>query len=257
MNTISAIEFSRAMSSPTRIDILRLLATKDMTAGEIASKLSVKTMTVRHHLNILSRIGMVKEAGQERREIGRPVVRYRVTRKPMSVEFPRRHYEILSEILLQSLIRALGREKTKITLRQMGRAFGANLARDLTAKHGVESWDMKALKEYLVEKHLDEIGAVPEIVEATDRSVKFRTHNCLLSELAREYPDFACDGFDCYLFKAVVSGTIGKADVEQVRCIGRGDPYCEYAIRSPRPTGRAAVTYARAGRPLLTSKKSA
>lgn len=222
------------MSSAMRVGILRLLATKDMTVGEIASKLSLKTLTVRHHLNILSRIGMVEEAGQERREVGRPVVKYRVTRRPMSVEFPRRHYEILSKILLQSLIRALGRKKTKSTLRQMGREFGAALARDLTAKYGVQKWNMRALKEYFVEQHLEEIGTVPEIVQATDRSVSFRMHNCLLSELAKEYPDFACDGFDCCMFDAAVKGMIGEADVEQVRCIAHGDPYCEYLIRSLR-----------------------
>jgi len=234
MSTITAIEFSRGMSSPTRVDMLRLLATKDMSAGDIATKLSLKTMTVRHHLSILQRIGMVEQVGQERRKVGRPVVKYRVTRKPMSIEFPRRHYEILSQILLQSLVHTLGREKAKVTLRQRGREFGANLARELTEKHGIQKWNMKALREYLVEQHLNEIGAVPEIVDATDRSIRFRMHNCLLSELAKEYPDFACDGFDCYMFEAVMKGTIGKADVEQARCAARGDPYCEYVVRSSR-----------------------
>ena len=243
--TLSIVDFSRAMSSATRVGMLRLLATKDMTVGEIASSLSLKTMTVRHHLNILTRIGMVKEAGQERRDVGRPVVRYRVTRRPMSVEFPRRHYEILSEILLQGLIRALGREGTKSTLQQMGREFGANLAKDLTAKYGVEKWNIETLKEYLVEKHLDEMGAVPEVVEATDRLVRFRTHNCLLSELAKKYPDFACDGFDCYMFEAAVKGTIGKADVEQAKCVAHGDPYCEYVIRAVRAHNRTDPTHPR------------
>jgi len=232
MLTLSAIEFSKAMSSRSRVDMLRLLATKDMTADEIAEKLFLKTITVRHHLNMLNRVGMIEVVGEERRKVGRPVVKYRVTQKPMSVEFPRRHYEILSEILVQSLIRTLGREKTKVTLRQMGREFGANVARDLTTKHGVEKWNMKALKEHFVEHHLDEIGAVPEIIQATDRSIKFRMHNCVLSELAKEHPDVVCEGFDDGLFEAVIKGTIGKADVDQVKCIAHGDPYCEYTIRS-------------------------
>jgi len=210
------------------------LATKDMTADEIAGKLSLKTITVRHHLNMLNRIGMIEEVGEERRKVGRPVVRYRVAQKPMSVEFPRRHYEILSEILLESLIRTLGRDRTKLTLRQMGREFGANLARDMTTKYGVEKWNMKAFKEYVVQKHLDEMGAVPEVVEATDRSVKFRMHNCVLSELAKEHPDIVCEGFDDGLFGALIKGTIGKADFEQARCIAHGDPYCEYVILSRR-----------------------
>ena len=232
---MSAIEFSRAMSSRSRINMLKLLATKDMTADEIAEKLFLKTITIRHHLNMLNRIGMIEEVGEERRKVGRPVVRYRLTQKPMSIEFPRRHYEILSDILLQSLIRTLGREKTKATLRQMGREFGANVARDLTAKYGVKKWNMEALKEYLVEKHLDEIGAVPEIIEATDRTVKFKMHNCVLSELAKVHPDIVCEGFDDGLFEAIIKGTIGRADIQQAKCIAHGEPYCEYVIRSPRP----------------------
>jgi len=251
---MSAIEFSRAMSSATRVAMLRLLATKDMTVDEIARKLSVNTMTVRHHLIILSRLGMIKEVGEERRKVGRPVVRYRVTRKPMSVEFPRRHYEILSEILLQSLIHTLGREKAKATLRQMGREFGANLARELTEKHGIEKWNMKALGKHLVEQHLDEIGAVPEIVDATDRSIRFRMHNCLLSELAKEYPDFACDGFDCYMFEALIRRTIGKAEVEQAMCVARGEPYCEYVVRSLRAHNRTGPPHAPAGPNSLTKE---
>jgi len=227
---MSAIEFSRAMSSRSRVNILRLLATRDMSAPEIAKKLLLKTTTVRHHLNLLTRIGMIGEVGEERREIGRPVVKYRVTRKPMSIEFPRRHYEILSEILLQGLIRTLGREGARTTLRHMGREFGTRLARDLTARYAVERWNMKALKRYFVELHLDEIGTLPEIVDATDRTLRFKMHNCLLSELAKHYPDLACDGFDCQLFEAFVKGTIGKAEIEQVRCAAHGDPHCEYRI---------------------------
>jgi len=242
MSTIGAIEFSRAMSSLTRVDMLKLLATKDMSASEIAKKLSVKTMTVRHHLSILHRIGMVEQVGEERRKVGRPFVKYRVTRKPMSVEFPRRHYEILSEILLRSIIHTLGREKAKVTLRQMGRDFGANLARELTRKHRIGKWNMKLLRRCLVEQHLNEIGAVPEIVDATDRSIRFRMHNCLLSELAKEYPDFACDGFDCYMFEAAVKGTIGKADIEQAKCVSHGDPYCEYVIRRARAQNPTSPT---------------
>jgi predicted ArsR family transcriptional regulator len=234
ISTVSAIEFSRAMSSRSRVEMLRLLATKDMSADEIAEKLSLKTITVRHHLNMLNRIGIIVEAGEERRKVGRPVVKYRVAQKPMSIEFPRRHYEILSEILVQSLIRTLGRKKAKATLRQMGREYGASLARDMTTKYGVEKWNMRKLEEYLVEKHLDEIGAAPEIVEATERSVKFKMHNCVLSELAKEYPDVVCEGFDDGLFEAIIKGTIGKADVRQTKCIAHGNPYCEYVIRSQR-----------------------
>lgn len=229
---MSAIEFSKAMSSRSRVNILRLLATKDMTADEIAQKLSLKTITVRHHLNVLNLLGMIKEVGEYRRNVGRPAVRYRVTQKPMSVEFPTRHYEVLSNVLLQGLIRTLGRDRTKVTLAEMGREFGGNLARDLAAKHGIKKWNMRALKKYFVELHLDEIGAVPEIVEATDRSLRYKMHNCVLTELAKQHPDVVCEGFDDGLLEGLVRATIQGAEMKQLKCVGHGDPFCEYVLYS-------------------------
>ncbi len=214
---------------------MKLLATKDMSAAELAQILSLKTITVRHHLNMLKLLGMIREASEQRGKVGRPIVRYHATQKPISVEFPRRHYEIISNILLQGLIRNLGPQKTKTTLWTMGHEFGSNLARELTSKHGVERWDMRMLKKYFVELHLDGMGAVPEIVEVTGQSVRYRIHNCVLSELAREHPDLVCGGFDDGLLDGLLKSTIPRAQAKQLRCVGRGDGFCEYVLYTVRP----------------------
>lgn len=48
-----------ALSSPTRRQILSLLKTRDMTAGEIANQLSVGRSTLSGHFNVLKAADLV------------------------------------------------------------------------------------------------------------------------------------------------------------------------------------------------------
>ena len=48
-----------AMADPTRREILTMLQSRDMTAGEIAERFSVTGATVSHHLKILREAGLV------------------------------------------------------------------------------------------------------------------------------------------------------------------------------------------------------
>ncbi|MDK2888457.1 transcriptional regulator, ArsR family [Desulfofundulus australicus DSM 11792] len=56
----------KALGDDTRREILRLLARRDMTAGEIARAFSLTRPTISHHLNILKEAGLVtdKKMGQ-------------------------------------------------------------------------------------------------------------------------------------------------------------------------------------------------
>ncbi len=48
-----------AMADPTRREILTMLQSRDMTAGEIAERFSVTGATVSHHLKVLREAGLV------------------------------------------------------------------------------------------------------------------------------------------------------------------------------------------------------
>ena len=48
-----------AMADPTRREILTMLQSRDMTAGEIAERFSLTGATVSHHLKILREAGLV------------------------------------------------------------------------------------------------------------------------------------------------------------------------------------------------------
>ncbi|ATY83938.1 ArsR family transcriptional regulator [Kyrpidia spormannii] len=49
----------KALSDPTRRQILRLLRGGDLTAGEIADHFSLTKPSISHHLNILKHAGLV------------------------------------------------------------------------------------------------------------------------------------------------------------------------------------------------------
>lgn len=52
-------EVFRALSDPTRREILRLLRRRDMTAGEIAERFPLAKSTLSGHFNVLRHAGLV------------------------------------------------------------------------------------------------------------------------------------------------------------------------------------------------------
>ncbi len=51
----------KALSDPTRREILRLLAAGDLTAGEIADRFDMTKPSISHHLGILKQAGLVTD----------------------------------------------------------------------------------------------------------------------------------------------------------------------------------------------------
>jgi DNA-binding transcriptional ArsR family regulator len=49
----------KALNDPTRREILELLKTKDMTAGEIADQFNISKPSISHHLDLLKQAGLV------------------------------------------------------------------------------------------------------------------------------------------------------------------------------------------------------
>jgi ArsR family transcriptional regulator, repressor of sdpIR and other operons len=52
-------ETFRALSDPTRREILRLLRARDMTAGEIAEQFPLAKSTLSGHFNVLKQAGLI------------------------------------------------------------------------------------------------------------------------------------------------------------------------------------------------------
>lgn len=52
-------DFFKALSDPTRREIINLLKEKDRTAGEIATHFNISKPSISHHLNILKQAKLV------------------------------------------------------------------------------------------------------------------------------------------------------------------------------------------------------
>ncbi|HKJ93109.1 MAG TPA: autorepressor SdpR family transcription factor [Longimicrobiales bacterium] len=50
----------RALADPTRREILRVLRSGDLTAGEIADRFPITAASVSHHLGVLKESGLVR-----------------------------------------------------------------------------------------------------------------------------------------------------------------------------------------------------
>jgi ArsR family transcriptional regulator, arsenate/arsenite/antimonite-responsive transcriptional repressor len=56
---VSINDVFRALSDPTRREILRLLQSRDMTAGEIAERFPLAKSTLSGHFNVLKHAGLI------------------------------------------------------------------------------------------------------------------------------------------------------------------------------------------------------
>lgn len=54
----------KALADPTRREIIRILKTKSMAAGEIAEHFSITKPSISHHLNILKQADLVSDQRQ-------------------------------------------------------------------------------------------------------------------------------------------------------------------------------------------------
>ncbi len=50
----------KALNDPTRREILEILKTGDLTAGEIASRFMISKPSISHHLDLLKQSGLVQ-----------------------------------------------------------------------------------------------------------------------------------------------------------------------------------------------------
>ena len=55
--------------------------------------------------------------------------------------------------------------------------------------------------------------------------------NCVFLGLAKEYPDLSCEQLGKGLMETLLKRTIGKARVDETKCVAYNDRFCEYVIR--------------------------
>jgi predicted hydrocarbon binding protein len=146
------------------------------------------------------------------------------------VNFPERHYLLLSSFLVDNILVNIGEQKTKEMIGKAGYEMGKETVRMLEQKSGKKAWTPKEFAGIFVKGYLEEIGAEPEIISESDIRLTYRLHNCIFSELSLKNPGLMCDILH-KRFHQGVCAAIGKNVKDlQTTCMGRGDDFCEHIV---------------------------
>jgi predicted ArsR family transcriptional regulator len=217
----------RTLASSSRLEILKLLYRKPSSVEEIAEKLGLQTITIRHHLQALIEAGIVEYHEERTGVAGRPRAYYSIVKAPPTVTFPRRQYQLLSEILINGMIEKMGINKTKEFLREIGIITGKEAVKQLESEYHIKDWSPREYERYIVRGYFENEGSEPEVIETSNKRVVYRLHNCLFRELSIKRPDLMCDVLH-ESFHEGVAKAIGKdLKISRVTCMGHDDPYCE------------------------------
>lgn len=200
--------------NPTRQKIIMLLKKAEfMTVAELSREMGITPMAVRQHLMALERKGIVSYV-TKKYGIGRPMFLYKLTEKANDI-FPNSYGNFLLEVLRalddmdgRGKIDKIFRVSKQFMLDKKQRAlFGAN---DFTEKI------------VLFTELLEKDGFLVELEEKKD-DFKLKMFNCLLPEVANEYPE-TCK-YELELYRNLLSKSVTRS-----QSMRDGSPSCVYVI---------------------------
>ena len=220
-----------ALSSDPRAEALELLYKKPHDVNEIAKKLKLRPVTVRHHIQALLEAGLLETFEERTGSAGRPKVYYKIAKSPPTVTFPARRYQDLSKYFITYLLKKFGKKKTFEMMTELGQEMGRDTVKWLQATHNIiTEWTPDDFANVFVNRYLQEMGAEPELIEKTDNKVVFRTYNCLFYELSQKLPDLICDVIHHSFNESCYKNMGGNIRSLQTKCMGHGDECCEQVL---------------------------
>ncbi|HLG50375.1 MAG TPA: winged helix-turn-helix transcriptional regulator [Chloroflexota bacterium] len=212
---------------PTRRAILDLLKRHGRaTLDQLAREIGVVPMTIRAHLAILERDGLV-EYHQERGKVGRPRFVYCLTQQAQE-HFPK-SYEALCNRVLDAVT-----------------SPSCAVAPAVLAERIAESWASerldrvsgKSLRErvHIVAAIRTEEGAMASATETPDGSMIIQQWHCPASCVARRHPDVVCAAEMSYIQRLL------GVPIERVSWRLEGADTCSYRIPSVSEPSEPSAT---------------
>ncbi len=224
---MSEREVHRALSSEARKETLKLLYKRPHAVEEIAEKLNLQPITIRHHIQMLDEAGLLDSFEERTGSAGRPKIFYKIAKSLPTTAFPSRRYLYFSKALVNYFLHEFGTKKTYEMIAQVGGEMGRETATYLETTNDIQEWTPETFASVYVSRYLEEMGTEPEIVEKTDKKVVFKTHNCIFFELSQEMPDLMCDVLHCEFHRALSQAMNKNIETVQTSCMGHGDGHCE------------------------------
>jgi predicted ArsR family transcriptional regulator len=225
---MSEVEAYRALSSKSRLEILKLLYKNPLSVDDLAKKLRLQPITVRHHLQSLEEAGFIESFEERAGSVGRPKLYYKIVKEPPLLSFPKRRYLTLSNFVINTLQFLLGERRARKILWKAGSEMGENTIKRLESEYNIREWTLKAYEQFFIKEYLEDSGAEPEIVEISGKKIIYRLHNCLFFELAVRMPEIMCDTLHESFHEGVTKAMGKKFKISRGTCMAKGDLYCEH-----------------------------
>ncbi len=78
--SLERVDVFKAVSVRARLRMAELLSVKPMGVDDLSSELGIKPITVRHHIEVLRRTGMIEESQEQPYgKVGRPMTLFKIT----------------------------------------------------------------------------------------------------------------------------------------------------------------------------------
>jgi len=242
------------LASHVRYDILQALTVNPKTVRELTQELRMHRLTVRYHINFLLREGLVEEVhGSRPGTAGRPPVLYRTSRHARVPGFPPRRFELIAQSALATLLEALGQGDARARLFAKGKQVGSMSIKALGEANGVKRWTPDAYDQHMLKGSYREMGVTTEVLRKSSNEIHYRAFGCPFLELAEQMPEVVCDALDNGFHAGVTDG-LGAVQTTRLRCMGHGDPFCEYVLTWQKGK-RAKAPSAGGGKPALPKQE--
>jgi predicted ArsR family transcriptional regulator len=176
----------RALADPKRRHLLRLLddAEGPIEVGALATQVGLHPNTVRDHLDLLIRAGLVERTTEKRSSPGRPRTLY--SSSPGDGRSPGAEgYRFLAEVLAGFIEQTIDNPAAGVEL--AGQAWGRYLVDRPAPSVQLESTQVV---EQMVTT-LEELGFEPEPVTSGDQVV-VKLHDCPYREIVRSHGEVVC-----------------------------------------------------------------
>ena len=182
-----------------------------VTASRISELFDIHSNVARHHLDRLVADGYLqvtrrRAEGRSGPGAGRPAKHYEPTPKPVSVEFPARRHDLLSELLLR-VVERVAPEKAPEIAEEIGLEYGRELATEIGFPDDA-GFEAAARA---VAKALMGVGFE---VEAQPGGHRLVTRFCPFGETATNHPDVVCR-----LDQGIVRGLLESAHHNNVAVV--------------------------------------
>jgi predicted ArsR family transcriptional regulator len=207
-------ERKRSMQS-TRQEILAILKEeRQATVEDLAQRLELTPMTIRHHLNVLQAQNLVITSKVQRsKKVGRPRLVYTLTDAADEL-FPQNYGE-LARHLVSEVKQTLGKEEAEAILRRVAERVASE------APPRVEGQEFEQRLAQVVD-FMNELGFISRWEKAEDGFV-ITNINCPYRHVSREHD------LVCIMDTEILTNLLGVAP-QRMSSMREGEPSCSFLL---------------------------